>query len=61
MNLQSFLALNGKFNYVCKLFIKPGMRSRKPRAPGFLKLLWFVCWYVCVCVCVYLCVRPLGH
>ena len=26
------------------------MRGRRPRVPGFLKLLQFVCWYVCVCV-----------
>ena len=23
---------------------KPGMRSRRPCVPGFLKLLWFACW-----------------
>ena len=49
--------------------IKPGVRGRRPCAPGFLKLLWFARWYVCVCVCVcvcvyvcvYLCVRLRGH
>ena len=39
-------------NVLC--IFKPGARVR-PRAPGFLKLLWSMCWYVYVCVCV-LCV-----
>ena len=30
-------------------FVKPGARGRRPRAPGFLKLLWFARRYVCVC------------
>ena len=33
------------------ILFKPGARSRRPRAPGFLKLLWFARRYVCVCVC----------
>ena len=36
-------------------FLKPGVCSRRLCAPGFLKLLWFVCRYVCVSV------RPWGH
>ena len=36
---------------------KPGARGLRPRAPGFLKLLWSTCRYACVCVCV----RPRGH
>ena len=33
-------------------FFKPRMHGRRPRAPGFLKLLWSTCRYACVCVCV---------
>ena len=48
----------------CTVF-KPGARVLRPRAPGFLKLLWFarryVCVCVCMCVCLCLCVRPRGH
>ena len=32
-------------------------RAGRPRAPGFLKLLWSACRYACVCPCV----RPRGH
>ena len=35
---------------------KPGARGQRPRAPGFLKLLWFARRCVCVCVCVCMCV-----
>ena len=38
------------------LFFKPGAHGRRPRAPGFLKLLWFACRYACVCVLVSVCV-----
>ena len=30
--------------------------AARPRAPGFLKLFWFMCWYVCVSVCLCICV-----
>ena len=44
---------------------KPGARDLWPRAPGFLKLFWFMRRYVCVCVCmcvsVCLCVHPRGQ
>ena len=36
------------YNFIFKL----GMCSRKPHAPGFLKLLWFVRRYACVCASV---------
>ena len=38
------------------VIVKPGARGRRPRAPGFLKLLWFARRYVCVCMCVCVCV-----
>ena len=37
-------------------FFKPGACSRRPRAPGFLKLIWShvgMCVYVSVCLCVH--------
>ena len=34
---------------------KPGVCGQRPRAPGFLKLLWFTHWYMCVCVCLSVC------
>ena len=37
------------YSYV---IIKPGARGLRPRAPGFLKLLWSAYRYACVCVCV---------
>ena len=42
-----------------KFIFKPGMRVQ-PRAPGFLKLLWFTRRYVCVClsVCLSVCLPP---
>ena len=39
-----------------KNIFKPGARGLRPRAPGFLKLLWFVRRYVCVCMCMCVCV-----
>ena len=57
-------ALSGYYKCVTMHTIfKPGARGRRPRAPGFLKLLWFARQHVCVCVClcVCLCVRPRGH
>ena len=53
--------LNTKYHKIMETFssiIKPGARSRRPRAPGFLKLLWFARRYVCVCVCVCVCPPP---
>ena len=44
----------GIFTIAILLFIKPGARGLRPRAPGFLKLLWFA--YGCVCLCVCVCV-----
>ena len=37
--------------YCTTIIIKPGARGRRPRAPGFLKLLWFARRYVCMFVC----------
>ena len=39
-----------KLNDLFQDFIKAGAHGRRPRVPGFLKLLWFVCRYACVCV-----------
>ena len=50
------------FDSTPKYFFKSGVHGLWPRAPGFLKLLWFAHWYayvcvrVCVCVCVSACV-----
>ena len=53
--------------YKPRRLFKPGVLGQRPRAPGFLKLLWFARWYACVrecacvCVCVSVCppLRPL--
>ena len=41
---------------------KPGTCSRRPRVPGFSKLLWFELRYartcMCVCVCLSVCPPP---
>ena len=35
-------------NSVYDSVLKPGACGQRPRAPGFLKLLWFTCRYACV-------------
>ena len=39
------------FSHIVIIF-KLGARGRRPRTPGFLKLLLFARRYACVCVCV---------
>ena len=42
--------------FTTHILFKPGARGQRPRAPGFLKLLWFAHQYSCVCVCLSVCV-----